>query len=75
MWVPHQPLHCVTQGLKRSHLNSVSKKLEKYWHCNFSMNILANSYFIFQISHAKTFKRDILGACTIILFKNIHKNA
>jgi hypothetical protein len=34
------------------------KKLGQRWHCHcyFSMNFLANSYFVFQISHAKTFE-------------------
>jgi hypothetical protein len=39
-------------------VTSVSKKLWQYWHCHCDsiMNFLANSYFIFQISCAKTFK-------------------
>ena len=39
-------------------IKSVSKNRLQHWHshCDFSMNILANYYFILQISHAKTFK-------------------
>ena len=39
-------------------IKSVSKNRLQHWHshCDFSMNILANYYFILQIYHAKTFK-------------------
>ena len=39
------------------YLKSVSKNRLQHWHshCDFGMNILANYYFILQISHAKTF--------------------
>ena len=43
--------------------------------CAFNIIFLANSYFIFKISHAKSLKWGILGACTKILFKDIHKNS
>ena len=39
------------------------------------MTFLANPHFIWQISHAKTFKWSIQGAHTIISSKNIHKVA
>ena len=39
------------------------------------MTFLANSNSILQISHAKTFKRGILGASAIILSKDIDKYA
>ena len=39
------------------------------------MTFLANSNLILQISHAKTFKRGILRASTIILSKDIDKYA
>ena len=39
------------------------------------MTFLANSNFILQIYHAKTFKISILGASTIILSKDIDKYA
>ena len=59
---------------KKQKNKKTKKKLGQHWHshCNFSMNSMANSYFIFQISHAKTFKMWHTR-CTQNLFKNIHK--
>ena len=39
-------------------IKDVSKKRSQHWHshCDFSMLILANYYFILQISHTNTFK-------------------
>ena len=59
MALDYKPLNCLSARQYICHcinwniVKSDSKKLGQ--HCDFSMNFLANSYLIFQISHANTF--------------------
>ena len=58
-------------------IKTVSKKKQlQLWHshCDFSMLILANYYFILQISHAKTFKMRYSCSQYEILSRDIHEN-
>ena len=58
-------------------IKSDSKKPGQHWHCNcnFGINVLANSCFIFQIFHAKTFKMRYIRCLYNNPIQNIHKNA
>ena len=70
-------ISCQALATSVSYSNRALKKLGQHWHCHcvFCMNFLSDSYFIFQISHGKTFKMLDLGACALILSKNLHKKA
>ena len=43
-------------------------------HCDSIIDFLANSYFIVQIYHAKTFKMKYIRSLYLNFFKDIHKD-